>query len=366
MAERTRWLFYATNGFGLGHIARTLAIGSALRRRMPEAEYLFLTNSEASNLLWDEGFASVKCPSQESGRVCGLDRDTVRWLNHVTAVNTVAAYRPDVLVVDSFPIGWTGDLRSLLPFQKHRVFIYREKKPALAMHPELRKFLERYDLVLSTHARDEIELPALKKARIESVGPVVMRSREDALPREQARARLGLPADGLVIYVGFGGGGDKEYNKLVTWILKHAEAFSDYTFAAPVPPIYGSKRLSGLPSNLQQFSYFPLSECLSAFDGAVSALGYNASMELLHHGVPSLFVPRPVREDDQLARARRIAEHGAGWVVEPFDDQGLRQGLASMADTDERVRVSKAAQALVPENGADRAAQSLLALLDDA
>ena len=59
-----RIIFYASNGFGLGHLMRTLAIARQLRKRVGNAEFIFLTNSEASHLAWDEGFATVKLMSR--------------------------------------------------------------------------------------------------------------------------------------------------------------------------------------------------------------------------------------------------------------------------------------------------------------
>jgi len=62
---------------------------------------------------------------------------------------------------------------------------------------------------------------------------------------------------------------------------------------------------------------------LQAFDGAISAAGYNSVHELIPARVPSLFVPKSSsRTDDQEARARFLAERGLALVA---NDQDLAQ-----------------------------------------
>ena len=57
---------------------------------------------------------------------------------------------------------------------------------------------------------------------------------------------------------------------------------------------------------------YPMSRYFAAFDGAVAAAGYNAYHELIALGVPSLFVPMPRDTDDQPARARYAEGAGMG------------------------------------------------------
>ena len=70
-----KFLLSAINGVGLGHVARLLAVARELRRRVTEAEFHFLTSSEASSVIWQEGFASVKIPSWVSTREKLIDVD---------------------------------------------------------------------------------------------------------------------------------------------------------------------------------------------------------------------------------------------------------------------------------------------------
>ena len=40
-------------------------------------------------------------------------------------------------------------------------------------------------------------------------GPILIRDRSESLSREDARRQLGLPVEGTIVYVTFGGGGDE-------------------------------------------------------------------------------------------------------------------------------------------------------------
>jgi len=59
-----RFLFYAVNGLGLGHVTRLLAIARKLRAHLPLSEIIFLTSSEAEDVIFREGFAAFKVPSR--------------------------------------------------------------------------------------------------------------------------------------------------------------------------------------------------------------------------------------------------------------------------------------------------------------
>ena len=110
-----------------------------------------------------------------------------------------------------------------------------------------------------------------------------------------------------------------------------------------------------------EFSYAPLAECWQAFDLAISSLSFNSTMELLHHGTPAVFIEMPEKADDWVRRGRMIVNAGAGLVVKRGDTTGLKAALGQMTEP-ARKAISAAAAALVPENGADRAARLLIEL----
>lgn len=356
-----RWLFYAVNGLGLGHLSRTLALARQLRARSPHSQFLFLTTSEAEGLLWREGFASVKVPSRMAAKPSGLRYGVYNRLLHTVVVNTIAAFQPHILVVDTFPAGSAQELLPVLRWDGKRVFIYREQKQEICTDPWFQQILGLYDQILIPHHPEEVSLALPEGVPVCWTGPMLVRDRSEALDRESACDRLGLPIDRPLLYVGFGGGGDPQYRDLLDWVLAQASAFPQWQFVVAQPPL-GRLNLGQVASipNLSTIRYYPLAECWSAFQGAISAAGYNSVSELLHHGVPTLWVPLKRGVDEQDRRVDRLVAQGYGWRVEPLDTAALVAGLEALSQDRARAAKIKALQALKLDNGATIAADRLL------
>jgi UDP:flavonoid glycosyltransferase YjiC (YdhE family) len=105
-------------------------------------------------------------------------------------------------------------------------------------------------------------------------------------------------------------------------------------------------------------------EFMAAFDIAVSAAGYNSFNELMHFGVPAVFLPQRKWADDQKARAERAARVGAAVVLDSMTDaNALRQAVEKFGDPPQRASASRAARDLVPRNHASEVASVLLGLI---
>ena len=100
-----RFLFYAVNGLGLGHVTRLLAIARKVRDLVPDAEIVFLTSSEAEDVIFREGFAAFKVPSKTIRPEARLRSSTYARMLQTVTLNLLASFHPHVLVVDTFPAG---------------------------------------------------------------------------------------------------------------------------------------------------------------------------------------------------------------------------------------------------------------------
>jgi UDP-N-acetylglucosamine--N-acetylmuramyl-(pentapeptide) pyrophosphoryl-undecaprenol N-acetylglucosamine transferase len=358
-----RIVFYASNGFGLGHLMRTLAVARQVRKRAADAEIVFMTNSEASHLAWDEGFATIKLMSRFVPARGRPEHERMREVNRAIVAATLRSFDPDVIVVDSYPRGAMRELTPMLRREKcRRVFIYREKNQEVRHNETLITVLDKYyDLMLVPHRQNEFSMPIPARLPVVFTDAIMIRGRGEAMDRQQARARLGLPDDAFIVYVGFGGGGDKQYRELRDWVLAETARHPDWLFAVARPPLFKGPAPEG-GSNLVEFAYFPLAECWPAFDAAISALGFNTTSELLHQGVPSLFIELAMPDDDQGGRAARIVAAGAGFAMRPHETAKLVSGLDALADPARRAAMSAAARKLVPVNGAAIAAEAIVAL----
>lgn len=355
-----RILFYAVNGLGLGHVTRLLAIARQVRAQCPDAQILFVTASEADNVIYQEGFAALKVPSKTIAASTRLRPQTYAKLVQTVTWNAVSAFNPALLVVDTFPAGSIQELLPILRWEMRRVFVYRAQQAEAARDPFFQNTLGLYDLAIVPHAPGTEEIPLPPTLAAAWTGDILLRTRADALPRAEARARLGLPERGRILYATFGGGGAGEVKEALALVQK-ALADTDWSVAVARAPL---ERLSGtaLPAHWHSVSYYPMAECFAAFDGAISAAGYNSVGELLHHGVPSVLVPFARGLDDQFARVQKAVDTGAA-LTSSLDTEALRVAAQQLADPETAGQLSARARALTDEDGAARAASAILGLL---
>jgi UDP-N-acetylglucosamine--N-acetylmuramyl-(pentapeptide) pyrophosphoryl-undecaprenol N-acetylglucosamine transferase len=355
-----RILFYAVNGLGLGHVTRLLAIARKVRTRAPEAEIVFFTSSEAEDVIFREGFAAFKVPSKTLRMQAGLRPATYARILQTVTLNLLASFHPHVLVVDTFPAGTIQELLPILRWDSRKVFVFRVQRPEAARSPLTQNALQLYDLAVIPHNEGEEDVPLPEGLERVWTGPILIRGRTETKPREEARAMLDLPPDGPALYVTFGGGGDAEMDRALGAAVETLAGGLAH-LAVACGPLYRGQ----LPrrAGVTPVDYYPMAELYPAFDAALSAAGYNTAMELLHHGVPSAFIPFPRQVDDQEARAYRIEACGAGLCLPRLDPAALPRAVARLLDPAESADMRQAARKLVPDNGADRAAEAIVGLL---
>ncbi len=356
-----RILFYAVNGLGLGHVTRLMAIAIAVRELRPQTQFLFLTTSEADNVLYSEGFPSVKLPSRSAITRTGLRPRVFYKLTHSVVMNTVAAFNPAVLVVDTFPAGASQELLPALSWEMRRAFVFRAQQAERMADPFFQAALASYDLCIVPHTAGSENLTIPETVAQKWTGEIFIRSREQALSRADARAALGLPQEGKVLYVTFGGGGDDEIERALTMTLE-AASVQGWTIAIAEAPLQSIKSRRASDKHIVPIRHYPMAECFNAFDGAVSAAGYNTTVELLHFGVPSLLIPFPRGLDDQFERVERLTAAGAV-LKGHLDVAKLREQLTALATPAVADALSRTARKMVPENGANAAAAAILGLL---
>lgn len=338
---RLRIVSYAINGRGLGHLTRQLAILRQVRRVCAlldvQAECWVLTSSEGDTLARREGIPALKMPGKAMFRDAGIEPSRYLAVARGWVLNAVAGLQPDLLLVDTFPAGSFGELVPVLELAKRRVLVARRVKEAFAADPSYAALLPLFDAQVVPDAR--------------GTGPILLRSRHELLDRDAARAALGVDGDTPAVWVSLGGGGD---TSLPTQLPRLVGSLRDRGWHVVVGagPLYDGPELRG--AGVTWLSRYAPVELFAGLDGAVSAAGYNTFHELLHAGVPTVFVPQPRIADDQAERAGRAADAGAGAVA---TIETAADALAKLLDGD---GARAAAQGLVPRNGALAAALEAL------
>lgn len=345
-------IFYAIDGLGIGHLTRLLAIARKLKALVCDAEILFLTSSEADHLIFREGFPAIKFPSKTIRSQVGLRKRTFLETCMPVTWNVISSFRPDVIVVDTYPQGSMQELIPVLHWAPKMVFVFRQQRPERVTEAEFQKLLSYYDHVIVPHTAEEFN-PPLPNVPTTFTGPILIRERKELLARGAVRTLLEIPRDKKTVYCTFGGGGDATSREAFRLVRQVITARSDCFLITAQGPL--GRGLSAVQPGGAQLFYYPAIELFAAFDVAISGAGYNSVNELLYAGVPSIFVPFERDLDDQALRADRVAGAGAGIKLDRLSPEALNYAFEKLIS--EAHVISEKARAQVSSNGAERAAE---------
>ncbi len=357
-----RVLFYTVNGKGLGHLMRALAIARQMRRLAPDTRFLFATSCEDPGVLWREGFHYVKTLAPEAVHDHGLGRDRHCRMAEQFMRALFVGYAPDILVVDSFAYGSVGELRPFLDGPWRRVLVSN----LFLLQRDIERYREsvqHYDLVVFPfHAADAAGHAALKALPRPAVfaGPIAGVRADDILPRAEARAILGLPADGRIVLVAAGGGGGGSVGPVLARAAAALPLMPDLGFALLEPPLARELPPIAWGPNVRIVRRVPIAPCLAAFDAAITTAGMNSAAEMMTARLPMVWTPLGAPSVDQARNVDRWVAGGIGRV--PADDSAaalvasLRQVLEPATAAAMRAVMATSGAA----DGATRAAASIL------
>jgi UDP:flavonoid glycosyltransferase YjiC (YdhE family) len=350
-------MFVSSNGTGLGHLTRSMAIA---RRLDPAIEPLFVTLSRAAPVVRDLGFP-VEFMASHGSPGAGSDwRWSRRMAGRLSAA--IAEAEPRVLVFDGIlpydPL--------LAAMKRVPVTVWCRRalwQPGASTAPLTRSDL--FDAILEPGefaAAEDGGPTSTRRDEAHEVAPIVFLDDSEILPRAEAERELGLEPGKPAILVQLGQG--TEVAAATDRCLRALAARDDVQVAAASSAIAG---LLDVPAGVVHLhSAYPMSRYYAAFDGAVAAAGYNAFHELVRFGVPTVFVPMRRETDDQAARSRYAERAGVGLAVEGPSDERIEQRLSELLDPERRGAMRGKLQELRPENGATEAAEWLQDLAEGA
>jgi UDP:flavonoid glycosyltransferase YjiC (YdhE family) len=347
MPHRARVMFVSSNGTGLGHLTRSMAIARRLDR---EIEPLFVTLSRAAPVVRQMGFP-VEYMASHGSPGAGSD---LRWSRRMTARlrTAIAEAEPALLVFDGIlpydPL--------LAAMKRVPVTVWCRRglwQPGASRAPLTRSDL--FDAILEPGdfaGESDAGPTASRRDEAHEVDPIVFLDDDELLPRAEAERELGLNQGKPTMLVQLGQG--PEVAAATTRCLRTLAGREDVQVAAASSSIAG---LLDVPEGVVHLdSTYPMSRYYGAFDGAVSAAGYNAFHELVRFGVPTLFVPMRRETDDQAARARYAESAGVALAVDGPQDERMEARLGELLDADRRGAMRERLEELRPSNGAEEAA----------
>ncbi|MGM0617835.1 MAG: glycosyltransferase [Actinomycetota bacterium] len=322
---RRRVLLVSSNGAGVGHLMRLLAIA----RRLPDdVEAIVLTLSQAVGVVRDLGFPVEYLPSRAA-----LDAPHAIWhgLLERRVLALIDEFDVEVVVFDgTWPYNGLVDALAKRPDVRSvwsRRGLWRED-----VHRHRLDLSDRFTVIVEPGelaAEADRGPTSGRRAEAEQVGPITFLRETEPLDRAAARAALGLEPEGRIALVQLGAGNINDTTSIlgaVTGILRELDP--TLTVCVTRSAIAAA---SDLPDGVRAVSYYPLARVFAAFDLAVAAPGYNTFHELLLAGLPTAFLPnRDTATDDQVARARWAAGRGLAVELTGEDPGTLRDELAAL------------------------------------
>jgi predicted glycosyltransferase len=337
-----RIALYSQDTHGLGRMRRNIAIARSLAADEPRAILLISGAGEAAMLGLPEGADTLGLPALEDAghpgsRCLGIGTDALVHLRSEALRSALAAFRPDVLIVDRLPAGVEGELRpSFEMLRRMGTQLVLGLPDVLGDHQRV---------WADWHVSDSIDLVRCHYDRIWVYGdphvfdPVV----EHGLPRDlrrmtrytgyldgskadpaaATRSRTTRAEHGLgdgPIHVCLAGGGEDG--------ARLAGAFAE----TPLPdgstgvvltgPFMAPERVAALDAaarrrdDLRVLRVLPGADTLIWLADRVVAMGgYHTTSEALAAGRRALIVPSAHGRPDQLIRARRLENLGAADVL---------------------------------------------------
>lgn len=342
--------------FGLGHVRRSLHILRALAAAEPQAALLLVTGSPALHALGGLPRSAdvVKIPTlARTGIPASRPPHLPLPVARVTALRqrlvreALRGFRPDVFLVDNFPLGARRELLPILEeLRAEPTRTVLGLRDVLDLPETVRTQWTRdgvyrvledcYDRILVYGSREILDagkaygLPPSLRARLRHCGYVTGCNRAAADEPRAPRAREGTAR--VLATVGGGGDGLPLLRTFVAAVPQLPEVSARVVTGPLMAPAERAelRRLAEGCARLEIVDATPdLPGEMAAADLVVAMAGYNTVAELLALGRPAVLVPRTWRygehargaeageEGEQLLRSQALERAGVAEVVHP-------------------------------------------------
>lgn len=325
-------LLVTSNGFGMGHLVRQLALKAAMPA---DVRCTILTLSGAAPIAIDAGAELEYCPSYTRFNKRAWHRGYLADRIEALAREVAA----DVIVFDGV-VPYVGLLTAMKRLDVTRVWMRRGVWRTIAQRWPL-SYSSFFDLVIEPGDVGGLRDVGPTKSRTDAagVGVITQAGTASMLPRSEAAARLGVDPNKPTLLLNIGSNRVPDLDEIEQALASRIDWNVITTRDALGRNRSGSSGI-GVISGV-----FPLHPYLSAVDLAVTSVGYNAAHEFLACGVPTVVVPADNATDDQYARAEAMAEIGAAVVARPDQGQPLFPVIAALLDdAKSRAMMSEAAR----------------------
>lgn len=351
-SRRRRVLFMSSNGVGVGHLSRLIAIA----RRLPDpADPVFLSLSQALPIVRQFGFHGEFLPYHLS--TLSDYEDWNGWLQ-LTLEQIFDAYSVGTVVFDG-NMPYSGLCRAVStrnncrlvwvrrgmwrPDQDNTTHLSRSRFADLIIEPE--DIASEWDTGEAASQRHEVVV----------VDPIRVLDADEILTRKESCRHLGLNQRKRYALIQLGAGNNYSNVDLIDRVV------SSLGEIGKVQPVIAEWLTAEAPLDLwpevPRLRCYPISRYYRAFDFTISAVGYNSFNEIISFGLPSVLVPNLNQMmDDQSARASYADSHQAAIHLDSDLRPMLREVIAAIHDDELRRNMIKGSRKLARPNGAQDAA----------
>jgi predicted glycosyltransferase len=348
-----RFLFFSNELVGLGHLRRTLSIADRLAERERDASSLVVTGSPVVpwmgmparvDLMKLPGWTRDERGDRRAGGLA-LDVGGLHAVRSGIELAVATSFDPDVAVVDKLPLGPGDELVDALEALRGRrrcriVLGLRDiddapERVRREWGPELRAAVERYyDAVLVYGPPSAPD--AIQEAGWTDLAVPVHHVGYLGWPMSDEPAS-DLPPGYLLATVGGGHDGFPVLEALLHAIRREPLPCPAVVVTGPLMPKAEMEALRALaPGRDVRVVEFrgDMDRLLAGARAVVGMAGYNTVAEVLRARRPALFVPRTRPGEEQLVRARSVAELDGYEMLHPddLDPEAMRAAVARVLD----------------------------------
>lgn len=318
-----------------GHINPAIAVAKVLKLRRPDSEILFVgaQGEMEEKLVPREGFRleTLRISSYERSLSPKSIVHNIKALYRVfssrrRANQIIEEFQPDVIVgtggYASYPMLRQGAKKGI-PTAVHEA----NAMPGLTT----RMVADSAKSIMVCFEDSKAHYP--HPERVEVVGMPV---REEFIytKRQDARKRLNIPEDAVLIVSAWGSLGAREMNKKIADFIQCEASDGTPFYHIHATGSFGWRWMPGLVSELgvdlkkypridMREYIFNMPDVMAAADLFISRAGASSLNEIAAAGVPCIIVPSPnVTDDHQDKNARVLERRGAAIVVKEADCTG--------------------------------------------
>jgi UDP:flavonoid glycosyltransferase YjiC (YdhE family) len=349
-------MFVASNGVGVGHVSRLLAIARRMDTRTP---LLFATQAQAVPAIERLGYLAEYMSS--ANYVGGDFAQWDSWFRH-DLETLVDAYDPALVVYDGN--NPSHGLMQAVTARRDCGLAWIRRGMWGPLNSPFMDNARWFDLIIEPgelEGQADEGITAQRRDEAVLVPPIRLLDSDELFPRAEAARRLGLDPSQPSVLIQLGAGYNRDVVTLVDALITELQRVDKLQVCV-------AEWLNGTqPLNYWQgVSYlrgYPLSQYFKAFDFSISAAGYNTFHEIMNFDLPTIFIPnRHPSMDDQAGRSTLAQARQAAFEVDESDLADLPDLIGLLMDGKARSFLASNSASLHQANGAADAARLLTQL----